>query len=209
MIRIRFPDRTTLQATFLSLETGNKWNLLFFRLLFVMIQPITHTFLSTVGTIYDFVAAHIITLPEQHCDKPPRRTFTLYMTPPMRTYTNTLETLHDAGLAPATMLYLRFEVALNREGSSMTVPSPMGSYFAEHVRSRLEEFPVPVHVETGLAEVGEIMMDEKDGAKPFVVGGARDGVDCSHRNMNSEKDVGGGFNEKKGVPKWFKLGKKK
>ncbi|KAJ3284254.1 Tether containing UBX domain for GLUT4 [Rhizoclosmatium sp. JEL0117] len=154
MIRIRFPDRTTVQAAFLSTEP--------------------------VSAVYALMREVLNT---------PERAFTLYTTPPLLNLAGKKElTFWKAGLAPATLVYFKWD-----DGGDV-----VGVLKGEW-QAKMEEFPVPPPVEVG--NVPEIS-PSADSQDVDMDGGVDAAIPAREEYRQSEA-----MPEKK-VPKWFKIGKK-
>ncbi|KAJ3105951.1 Tether containing UBX domain for GLUT4 [Phlyctochytrium planicorne] len=118
MIRVKFPDRLILQATFLSDET--------------------------IGNLYKLVQTSL---------RSPQK-FTLYTSPPLVNLKDSKQSMWDAKLAPASLVYVRWE-----DADLVSAP-----YLSDELVAKMEEIPL-VKIDVQKFEVGPSIADEDGDTK--------------------------------------------
>ncbi|KAJ3326435.1 Tether containing UBX domain for GLUT4 [Blyttiomyces sp. JEL0837] len=190
-IRVRFPDRWTLQAEFLSGET--------------------------VSSIYKCVQE---SLPTHLQD----RQFILYMSPPLKQFTDRTVTLWNAGLTPSTMLYFKWakEVEEDHTGGG---GGGGAKYLSVDRVAIAERFPVAgAAVDAAAVAAVENGGGGQSAGSVAIGGSSGSGTGDSGFMMDVEEDSssaarkvgkfgdggvggsGGGGSVEKKLPKWFKIG---
>ena len=184
MIRVRFPNRITLQASFLSDEPGT----------YSIIQEIIYIFLIffffAVSVLYDVVRSGL---------QSPSTTFSLYQTPPMRILSDMTKSFWDYELAPATMLYFR---------SSST--NDVSEFWNDDFLSKLEDWPFSNNSNVA-PDPSTTSLDAVHDSSSSSSSSSSSTSSSSSSNINNsdvpsiDKDKNGAKDK---VPKWLKIGRK-